>query len=157
MKGYILHCPHSVFCQTNKSFQAAACKLNIHFYCSRLRRAAFPASRLGLHAEAVHADPGVGGAVRHGRPGRPDLQRGVPALRGQAVRAVRAQRRLRPPAGGPDREDGDGGQPSAQHQLLLHRGGAERGVRAAAQQEVLHPGQRVHQPARSVPPHFVHF
>lgn len=90
----------------------------------------------------------MGRALRYGRQGGSDLQRGVPEVRRVAVRAMRAQRRLRAPAGGPDGEDGDRGQPLAQHQLLLYCGGAERSVRAAAQQEVLHPGQRVNQPAR---------
>lgn len=106
-------------------------------------RAPISASRPGLHPEAVHADPGVGRTVRHRRQGRPDVQRGVPQVRGQALRALRSECGLRATAGGPDGEDGDGGQPPPQHQLHLHGGSPERRVGAAAQQEVLHTGQRV--------------
>lgn len=113
-------------------------------------RAPFSTSRLDLHPEAVDADLGVGRTVWHGWQVGPDLQRGVPAVRDQALWAMRVECRLCPPAGWTDGEDGDGGQPSPQHQLHVHCGGLERRVGAAAQQEVLHPGQCVDQPARWV-------
>lgn len=88
------------------------------------------------------------GAVRRRGQGGPHLQRELSPERGAAVGAVRRQRWLRAPAAGADGEDGDCGQPPPQHQLLLRRGSPERRVRAAAQEEVLHPGQRVHESAR---------
>lgn len=89
----------------------------------------------------------MGGAVGRGGPGGPDLQRGLPEVRGPAVRAVRGERRLRAAAGRPDGENGDRGQSPPQHQLHVLRGGLEQRVGAAAQQEVLHAGQRVHKSA----------
>lgn len=128
-------------------FESAAAPQLIKWSCFNFLRATVSTPRLDLHPEAVHTDLGVGGSIWHGWQIRPDLQCGVPALCGKAVRAMWVERRLCPPAGWPDGEDGDGSQSSPKHQLHVQCGGFERRVGAAAQQEVLHPGQRVDQPA----------
>lgn len=113
-------------------YESVAAEL-IKWFPFHLLRAPVSTSRLDLHLEAVHTDLGVGCSIWHGWQVWPDLQRGVPAVRGKAVRAMWVERWLRPSAGWPDGEDGNSGQSPPKHQLHIHCGGFERRIGAAAQ------------------------